>query len=200
MNLEAAWNTYVQIPLPWVRTLGPDYWAQQGDGDRHGPDKYQHLQPESYAFLDVVKNRCPLTDSFLDIGCHLGRHMNALRQLGYDDVSGIDVVAPLDTTGFYRGTFQEWLPRLANPDYQTPMFDIVFTFGMTIELVPPDFPICYHMARLAKKAVILVVQERGVPYPRLYRKDFKREGFTLTRSQNPITPGSGASLFVFERK
>ena len=75
-------------------------------------------------------------------------------------------------------------------------YDLVFTFGMTIELVPPSFPICHHMARIAKKAVVLMIQEQGVPYPRLWKQEFEREGFRLTKYQ----PCNGNSLFVFERK
>lgn len=178
---EAWWNTNVRIPLPWVRTLGPKYWASQKVGDKHGPEKYKKLQPDSYVLLNAIMDVATRPDNLFDVGCGTGRHLKALRQRGYNVCTGMDL----------PDTFEEYLPTIPARFY-----DLVFTFGMTIELVPPDFPIGHHMARIAKKAVVLMIQERGVPYPRLWRTEFEREGLTLTKYQ----PCSGNSLFVFERR
>ena len=194
MNLEAAWNTYCRIPLPWVRTLGPDYWEQQKVGDTHGPEKYRQLQPESYVMLVAIANLVTTKASLLDVGCNGGRHLRALRRRGFTEIYGMDVRHCAERKTM-QGTFEALLP--ATPDR---FYDIVFSFGMTLELVPPSFPICHHLARIAGTAVVLVLQERGVPYPRLWQQEFAREGFTCTRYDSPIIPGSAASLFVFERQ
>ena len=86
--------------------------------------------------------------------------------------------------------FASWLPHV------TCEFDVVFTFGMTIELVPPSVPICRHMARIAKKAVVLMVFERGCPYPRLWKQECERKGMRLTQYE----PYGQMGLFVFERR
>ena len=191
MNLEAAWNTYVKMPLPWVRTLGPEYWKSQRVGDKHGPDKYKDLQPESYALFRALHQVAKPDDVILDVGCHGGRHMKALRRYGYRQVRGLDV-RPSTDQRVCVGTFEYRLPQMF-----THQFNVVFTFGMTIELVPPSFPICHHLARIAKKAVVLVIQEQNIPYPRLWRTEFEREGMQLLTYKHPITPGSRASLFVW---
>jgi hypothetical protein len=188
MNLEAWWNTNIKIPLPWVRTLPPSYWLAQKIGDPHGSDKYKDLQPESYAMFKAIHQVASPKSFLFDVGCQGGRHMKALQRRGYGHVTGLDVRPCLHAL---QGTFEAVLPTLP-----THAFDVVFTFGMTIELVPPSFPICHHMARIAKKAVVLMVIEKGVPYPRLYQQEFAREGFTLTTYK----PCGGHHLWVFERR
>lgn len=191
--IEAAWNTYVKVPLPWVRTLGPEYWASQARGTGHAPSKYRRLQADSYPFLNAITDGLPRSTTILDVGCNTGRHLQALNRRGYHAVTGIDIL-PSENPAILHGTFQQILPTLGDHS-----FDVVCTFGMTIELISPSFSICHHMARVATRRVVLVVQEVNVPYPRLYRKEFAREGFTMTFYLNPVTLGSAASLFVFER-
>ena len=194
MNLEAAWNTYIRLPLPWVRTLNGSYWARQQIGNNHGPEKYAKLQPESYVMLNTIVKLASRQLMLLEVGCMGGRHLRALRRRGYRYAYGLDVRPCLDRKVMV-GLFEERLPKIVDR-----LYTVVFTFGMTVELVKPSFPICYHLARIANRAVVLVVQEHGVPYPRLYQQEFQREGFACTRYQTPITPSSGASLFVFERQ
>ena len=185
--IEAAWNTYAKWPLPLVRTLGPEYWKKQRYGDRHGPDRYEKLQPESMFLLAALMKLAVPTDSFLDVGSGSGRHLKALRRAGFSHVYGIDV-RPCREEAMFIADFADWLPHV------TCEFDVVFTFGMTIELVPPSVPICSHMARIAKKAVVLMVFERGCPYPRLWKQEFEREGMRPTHYE----PHGQMGLFTFE--
>ena len=170
------------------------YWKRQKVGDPHGPDKYAELQPESYPMLEAIKKVAPDHEaSILDVGCNVGRHIKALRDHGYRQVWGIDVRSS-DDRNVITGTFEELLPLM-----HARWFDVVFTFGMTIELIPFRFPICHDLARVAKYGIVLAVHEVHAPYCRKWKKEFEHEGFTCTRYQNPIMPGSQLSLFVFEK-
>ena len=205
-RFEKIWNTVVRIPLPWKRTLGASYWEKRERGSSHGPDQYVELQESSHALIDeIVRRASGRSAPILDVGCNVGRHLNALHKLGYTNLYGIDVqreafehmervfpevkkAAHLD-----QGTFQDCLPRVADR-----FFEVTFTHGATLELVPPSFPVCREMARVTSKAVVLVINENGQAYPRLWETEFLRAGFVLTKLLRPVLPGDRNSLLVFE--
>lgn len=205
-RFEKLWNTFVRVSLPWKRTLDSRYWEAREIGVSHGPDTYVELQDSSHVLIDeVVRRASGLGAPILDLGCNVGRHLNVLHKLGYTNLYGIDVqreafehmeqifpevkkAAHLD-----QGTFQDRLPRVADR-----FFEVTFTHGATLELVPPSFPVCLEMARVTSKAVVLVINENGQAYPRLWETEFLRAGFVLTKLLRPVLPGDRNSLLVFE--
>lgn len=173
--------------------------------EQHGAEQFLDLTPTSGVLIDEIVSRAmSLDDRILDLGCNVGRHLYALWQRGYMNLFGIDVQhAALELMGkafpeltgtvtVSQGTFQEYLPRVADRT-----FDICFTHGATIELVPPHFPICAELARISRRAVILMIGESEHYYPRLWEVEFLRSGFVLTKLLRPAVPGSGSSLLVF---
>jgi 2-polyprenyl-3-methyl-5-hydroxy-6-metoxy-1,4-benzoquinol methylase len=206
-RFEKIWNTYVRVSLPWARTLRAEYWETRAIGEAHGPHQFVELQESSHIVIDeVVRIASGPTAPVLDLGCNVGRHLNALHQRGFSNLYGVDVQkAALEHMGrvfpemaakahIEQGTFQEYLPKV--PDK---FFEVVFTFGATIELVQPSFPVCRHMARTAARAVVLKINESGHTYPRLWETEFSREGFRLTKLLRPVAQGDWNSLLVFER-
>lgn len=207
LRFEKFWNTYVRVGLPWRRTYKSRYWEMREFGDSHGPNQYIELQPSSHVLIDEVSRVASNPNvPILDLGCNVGRHLNALHQRGFTNLYGVDVqraalkhmpeVFPemCKVSHVEQATFQDYLPRVADS-----FFEVVFTHGITIELIPPSFPICQHMARTAKKAVVMVVNENARPFPRLWETEFLRANFLLTKILRPATPGSSNSLFVFLR-
>jgi hypothetical protein len=173
--------------------MNAEYWKNEQVGDPHGPQKYQELQPESYPMLEAILALTDEDSFILDLGCNQGRHMKALLDRSRPYVTGVDV-KPFDDPMIMCDTFEHWLPLQGDGCY-----DVVFSFGMTVELVLYDFPINHHLARIARRAVILCIQETGIPYPRDWKAEYLAEGFTCTRYDKPVTPGSNANLLVFER-
>lgn len=205
-RFEKIWNTFVRVSLPWRRTLDAAYWERRERGAPHGPDQYVELQESSHVLIDeVVRLASGRSAPILDLGCNVGRHLNALHKLGYTNLYGMDVqreafehmerVFPevKKAAHLEQGTFQDCLPRVADR-----FFEVSFTHGATLELVPPSFPVCREMARVTGKAVVLVINENGQAYPRLWETEFMRAGFLLTKLLRPILPGDGNSLLVFE--
>ena len=170
--------------------MTPEYWAKQEIGMAHGPQKYQELQPESYPMIDAIVRLAQPDWLLLDLGCNQGRHLKYLREKGLD-VIGVDV-KPFDDPAILCDTFEHFLPRQPKG-----MYELVFTMGMTIELVPYTFPICQELARVARKALVLCIQETGIPYPRDWTAEIEAEG--MKRTQYEKLPDSNASLLVFER-
>ncbi len=206
-RFEKIWNTFVRVRLPWQGTLGARYWETQAEGDPHGFDKFVDLQESSHVLIDeVMRHASGPQAPILDMGCNVGRHLDVLRKRGFTNLHGVDVQrAALERMreifpGMYKAshieqaTFRDYLPKIP-----AGFFEVVFTHGATVELVPPSFPICRHMARTAAKAVIMVIHESGHAYPRLWEREFLREKFLLTKLLRPVHPGSGASLLVFQR-
>lgn len=190
-EVEACWNTYIRIPLR--PTLGPDYWAAQKPQGEHGSARFQDLDEGSRILLDEVARHARRDGLIMDVGCNAGRHMRELRRRGFVGVYGIDVVAGDTAQVTFRGTFQDWLPR-----FRVGFFDVVYTHGATIELVSPTFPICREMARVARRAVVLLIAERGHAYPRLWEKEFAWAGWRLAKAIRPVTSDNPMSLLVFE--
>lgn len=197
----------MRVRLPWKGTLGARYWERQEEGDHHGFDKYVELQESSHVLIDeVVRHASGSQAPILDLGCNVGRHLNALHKRGFTNLYGIDVqkaalaqmpkVFPemAAVAHIEHATFQDYLPKV--PDC---FFEVVFTYGATVELVPPSFAVCQHMARTAARFVVMVICENGHAYPRLWETEFLRTGFLLTKLLRPVHSGSEASLMVFRR-
>lgn len=205
---EKLWNTYIRLPLPWkMRFATHRHWETQEPGDGHGPDQFLRLTPTSDALLaEVERLAVEPQAAILDLGCNVGRHLDALWQRGFRNLHGVDVQhSALKLMGevfpgmcavaqVRQGTFQEYLPTVADR-----RFDVTFTHGATIELVPPTYPICREMARVTAGAVVLIIEENGHYYPRLWEQEFLRAGFLLTKLLRPAAPGATASLLVFTR-
>ena len=205
-HFEKIWNTYVRIRLPWKGTLGAKYWEKREIDASHGANQYVELQESSHVLIDEVARHLVGTGTpILDLGCNVGRHLNALYKRGYTNLYGIDVQkAAIEQMGLVfpemkarahieQGTFQKYLPKV--PDR---FFEVVFTHGATVELVPPSFPVCQHIARIAGRAVVLVIHESGHAYPRLWETEFRRANFKLTKRLRPAAPGDTNSLLVFQ--
>jgi len=206
-RFEKIWNTFVRISLPWAKTLRADYWEHRRLGDDHGPHQFVELQAGSFVLLDeVAKLASGPASPILDLGCNVGRHLDALYRRGFTNLYGVDVQrSALDhmrdvfpdmckASHIKQGTFQDYLPGVDDR-----FFDVVFTYGATVELVPPSFPICGEMARTAGRAVVLKINESGHAYPRLWETEFRRAGFILTKLLRPVAPDDFNSLLVFER-
>ncbi len=183
------------------------HWEKQTIGDGHGPDKFVELTPLSEILLNEIELMSQDKNSaILDLGCNVGRHLNALWDKGYRNLHGVDIQqAALDhmeklfpdmkrASIIQHGTFQEYLPSIDDS-----FFHVVFTHGATIELVPPSFPICQEMARVSRSAVVLAINESSHSYPRLWEREFLSAGFILTKLLRPAHPEFSTTLMVFLR-
>ena len=208
-RFEKIWNTYVRVGLPWRRTMDASYWEGRTLNEKQGPQEFVELQSSSHVLVEeVVRHASGPAAPILDLGCNVGRHLNALYKLGFTNLYGIDVqreaLAHMGTVfpdmkamaHIEQGTFQGYLPRV--PDR---FFDVVFTHGATLELIPPSFPICRHIARTASRSVVLAIAENRHAYPRLWETEFRRAGFLLTKLIRPAAPDPdiNVSLLAFRR-
>jgi SAM-dependent methyltransferase len=161
--------------------------------------------------LDAVMAYAAGTEAaILDLGCNCGRHLNALYQAGYRDLTGVDAMAgALDVfrreftdaaacSKLSHDLFQRFLSRQQDRSY-----DIVYSHGATLELVHPSFDIVRHICRITRRHVVLFLNEHAHAYPRFWIYEFRRRGFYLVDALRPAGQLSSmdlaASLLVFQR-
>jgi len=185
-------------------------WANQSIGGNDDPRSFVEMHPSCHVLIEDIVNRASGLDvPILDLGCNCGRHLNALMGLGFTKLYGVDIgrgaldymdeVFPgLSKQVEIRCTsFQQYL--LETPDQ---FFEIVYTRGATVELVHPSFPLVRQLTRVARKYVILCIQENCHSYPRFWTYEFERAGFVLVKLVRPaVEPvfGDLPSLLVYRR-
>lgn len=139
-------------------------------------------------------------DSVLDICCNVGRNLNALAELGFRNLLGVDIMeeailnAPeifpsLGSAQLSVGNAVEYLE--ASPPQSV---DWAITQSATFELIHPCFRIHKELQRIVRKGLVLVLNERGHTYPRYWRFLLKKSGFTeVDREQL----SHGITLLIF---
>jgi len=185
-------------------------WAHQSIGSHYTPENYVVLDPSSHVLIEEVANRASAVDvPILDLGCNCGRHLNALMNLGFKELYGVDIgrkaldymdeVFPglSNHAKITCASFQQYL--LKAPDQ---FFDVLYTKGATVELIHPSFPLVSQLARVSRRYVILCIQENSHSYPRYWTYEFQRAGFVLVKLLRPaVEPAArkSPSLLVYRR-
>ena len=185
-------------------------WANQSIGSHYTPGNYVVLEPSSHVLIEEVANRASAVDvPILDLGCNCGRHLNALMNLGFKELYGVDIgrkaLSYMDEVfpGLSKhakitcASFQQYL--LEMPDQ---FFDVLYTKGATVELIHPSFPLISQLARVSRRYVILCIQENSHAYPRYWTYEFERAGFVLVKLLRPADETAirvPPSLLVYRR-
>ncbi len=186
-------------------------WVNAGPDDGHGYKKFINMDGKANVLMkEVVYFSSNKNNKILDLGCNVGRCLNYLKDRGYSDLYGVDVSIPAvnvmrdifpnlyNVAHVETKTFQEFL--LNSKDKY---FDIIYTLGATVELVPPSFPLIKELTRVANKYVIFMISENGHWYSRFWEYEFSTHSFTLIKkyfySQDKNMKGDMV-LFVFKRE
>jgi len=200
--LRRVCNTFLRAP--WLfnlltlrrwSSLDAGYWAERTVDGKRGIKDYVDLAPTSLPLLAEVEVRAAGNRDavILDLGCNVGRHLNALRERGFRNLHGVDVNATCgaevgkifpelaQSASLTWASFQAYLPSV--PDG---FFDIVFTHGKTIEHMTPRFRIADELARVCRGWLVLgnVGFSTG-SYPRFWIYELERSGFALVKLLQP---------------
>ena len=121
-----------------------DDWA--GRSGRYSPRYYADLGPNqvSESLLDVFDHYVEADARICELGCGSGRHLETLRQNGYDRLTGIDInddsFEVMDDTYpalAERGTFHAGSIEEILPEYEDDAFDVVYSVE-TLQHIHPD--------------------------------------------------------------
>tara|TARA_Y100000590_G_scaffold428402_1_gene539654 strand:- start:1163 stop:1894 length:732 start_codon:yes stop_codon:yes gene_type:complete len=177
------------------------YWSNRQADDGHGYKKYLEIDSNSRILINEIKIRANKNDKILDLCCNIGRHLNALTEMGYSNLFGVDInnlaiekmkttFKNINTKNIFHENAESYLLKTGSN-----FFDVVYTYGATVELIPPTFPLVNEICRVSKKFVIFLIEEDGHAYPRFWRYEFKRNNMNLIYSKNFFGP----SLLVYEK-
>ena len=185
-------------------------WINAQIGDIKEYPKYIDKKAEDYLFCDLVETYCsdkkvPL----LELGCNVGRVIDELISRGYSNIRGVEL--NINAIKASRSVFGQEVANCIECNAIQPYligsesgsFEYIITFGATIELIHPAFDVINHMCRVARKRIVIYINENLHTYPRFYTKEFARWGFYNIYYQKAIGDITGSdtqnSLMVFER-
>ena len=141
----------------------------------------------------------------LDICCNVGRHLNALNKLNYNNIYGFDINSEaIDNISINFKNLKKIKSNFTSLDAknyfmrtESKFFDIVYTHGATLELIPPTFDLIFEISRVVKKFAILMINVNGHAFPRFWRYEFKKNNFKIIEDR-PIK-NSSLVLFVLKK-
>lgn len=177
-------------PEPVARDRIHDYWRRPDDG-ANDPELYIEGAQRSALLLRLVAQHVADQDArILELGCNVGRNLEALRAAGYGALEGVEISQPAldllakthpelaEAATLRCGTIEATLPQLP-ADH----FDLVYTMAV-LEHVHPDSAdeVFEQMVRVAKRHVFTIEDEACASwrhFPRDYGEIFAKLGLEV---------------------
>jgi SAM-dependent methyltransferase len=180
------------IAPPWSmsREECQAYWASRANGDNE-PSSYATKRTEIVDVLnDFWRPEIEPGKSVLEVGCNAGTNLNRLRELGFDDLTGIEINA--NALDELRRVFPELASeaKLINSPIESALgqlpdaaVDVVFSMAVLIHLHPTSVDVFADLARVARFVCVIELESasNSYVYPRRYRRVFERLGCTELR-------------------
>jgi pseudaminic acid biosynthesis-associated methylase len=129
---------------PQAAVWNSDFGREYTDRNTFDTDALDHLYRKNYGVSRTEINESVLSDiakdaSFLEVGCNSGNQLLLLRQMGYSNLSGVEL-QPY-ALEIARRRLPDVLLKsgsaLALP-HEDMSFDVVFTSGVLIHIAPDD--------------------------------------------------------------
>ncbi|MFC7078415.1 class I SAM-dependent methyltransferase [Haloarcula halophila] len=145
-------------------------WADRSG--KYSPEYYADIGPNevSETLTDVLDHYVGTEATILEIGCGSGRHLAALLERGYENLSGIDindeafeVMADQYPTLHDRGTFHVGAIEGLVSEFDTDAFDVVYTVETLQHIHPDDEWVFEEIARIAGDILITAENEGNSP-------------------------------------
>ncbi len=163
-----------------------DWSVKTNDSPMHRPEQYTELDKKTRLLADCVERYTGKDASVLDLCCNSGRNLVELWNRGYRDLQGVDINAnAIAFSKTYAPHIQADAKLLASPletffpKVADKRFDVAISRGTSIEFIAPDFPLVREICRVTRRFCMLLLQPAALPYPRIWRYEFERQGFTL---------------------
>jgi len=123
-----------------------DFGREYTDRNTYEADALDALYRKNYGLTRTqINERClrdiPKDASFLEVGCNTGNQLMLLQQMGYSNLSGVELqpYALEMARARTRDISLRQGSALALP-YEDAAFDVVFTSGVLIHIAPADLP------------------------------------------------------------
>ncbi len=203
----------------WTGTFGREYTDRNDHTPRQLDKFYQNTYGKTRSELNqrFLKN-LPRNAPILEVGCNVGTQLLLLKEMGFTDLSGVEIQEyALQRAQERLGDgkiLQASALSIPFPDQQ---FELVFTSGVLIHIAPADLPIAMReIHRCTKKWVwgmeYYAPQMEEIVYRDnhnlLWKADYARlyqhhcPGLALVREEDIsyLEGGNVDSMFLLERK
>lgn len=182
---------------PWIFTAEEcrAFWASRTiGGDSNDPLQFARKDPAVVDFLASFWSPEVGTDHrILELGCNAGGNLARLRELGYQDLHGVDInQVALDAlrrehpslvgVELRQGSFEDVLPQLSAGSYDT-----IFTMAVGIHIHPSSSSVFREMVRVAGRHICTLETEIAnarYTFARNYRRVFERLGCKQVREEH----------------
>jgi len=145
--------------------------------------------------MQLVKKCIDPSASILEIGCNIGRNLNALFQSGYGKLAGIEINTNAIT--LMKKAYPEmairtrvWIVPVENVirDFKNNSFDLIFTHAVLQHIHPDSEFVFAEITRIVKKFLIIVEGEdsfqTGRYFGRFYQPIFEQLGMIQIYQEN----------------
>ena len=188
------------------RTELHDYWRKPPDAGNF-PTDYLEGAPRSQWLVELVQKHAGGDAKLLEIGCNIGRNLEHFYRAGFRDLSAIEInenaVKALrehfpemgKAAQIFIGPVEEGIKTFADNQ-----FDVVYTMAVLEHIHADSEWIFADMARVAKRFVVTIEDEREFSdrhFPRKYDKVFTAHGLTQVEGIECVdVPTLGAGFFA----
>lgn len=165
------------------------YWANPYD-EQNYPIAYSKYTKRSEYLLSVFSKYIDNTSTILELGCNVGRNLNALLNAGYTKISGVDInknalreckrIYPKMNAQLINSTIEKW--ALGDDKY-----DCIFSMAVMIHIPYESDWIFKKISKRAKKFLITIEDEKNITwkhFPRNYKKIYCRYGWKQIFTEN----------------
>jgi 2-polyprenyl-3-methyl-5-hydroxy-6-metoxy-1,4-benzoquinol methylase len=139
-----------------------EYWASPYD-EPNSPIAYSKHNKRSEYLLSVLPLYVKNTESILEIGCNIGRNLNALFENGYTNLTGIDInaealkqskkVYPNLDVNLINQTIENWVS-------EKDKFDCIFSMAVMVHIPYESDWVFKKISKKAKKTLITIEDEK----------------------------------------
>jgi SAM-dependent methyltransferase len=191
---QALFEQGTTPPWVWSQERCQRYWSTRtSDGVDNRPADYVAKNP---AIVDLMHKfwspEVSPSSAVMELGCNAGANLERLRQLGYTDLTGLEInrtaiqelheafPALAGEASLIVGSLEHVLPTL-----KTDGVDVIFTMAVLLHIHPASGQIFDQMGRVARSGICVVEAEEttlAYIFARNYRRVFERQGWREVRS------------------
>lgn len=191
---QALFEHGLRPPWVWTAQQCRDYWATRTDGtDANQPANYTQ---KNTAIVDLLHEfwqpEVTTGMSVCEIGSNAGPNLNRLHELGYSDLSGVEInphairqmratYPALEGVPVTEGPLEQALPAMAAGEV-----DVVFSMAVLLHVHPSSNSVLAEMMRVAARYVCVIEAETTTLryiFARDYQRMFERAGARQIRAR-----------------
>jgi 2-polyprenyl-3-methyl-5-hydroxy-6-metoxy-1,4-benzoquinol methylase len=177
------------------------YWSDPTD-EANSPVAYSEHTERSDYLLPIIEKYVGKGDSILELGCNVGRNLNALGKAGYKKLSGVEIstkaVAECKKTypdleaDIVNSSIEDWVKGEGE-------YDCIFSMAVMIHLPFESDWVFKRISDKARKVLITVEDEVNTTwkhFPRNYRDIFTGYGWEEVFSEDITGRWEGSNGYI----